>query len=353
MNKAVSINRSFRWPRTLSLASNLFLLSLLLLRSAQGQHCPGCASLVHSAGPVAEPVAEDAWVIKKQVNEVSVLFTASIKGKAVADLTKEDVVIRDDEQVPAAILEFHSQYDLPLRVGLLVDTSGSVHDRMRFEQAAARTFWREVIQGPDDLGFVMGFSNRTALMQDLTGEADKLSASVTALRADGGTSMFDAIAEASAKLGSHPESQVVAKVLVVLSDGDDNDSHIKLEDAIDAAQQAGVAVYTIGTYPHTDNVYLNDTHRVGRGNLKALAERTGGRFLRPDCVGQVREAFAKVQQELRSRYSISYRPANFVPDGHYRRIKVVVRKPGKKVEVRAREGYYARPPGPALAWNRD
>jgi len=297
-------------------------------------------------------VAEEAWAIRKQVNEVSVLFTASVKGKIVTDLTKDDVVIRDDGQAPAAILEFHSQHDLPLRVGLLVDTSGSVHDRMRFEQAAARTFLQEVIQGQGDLGFVMGFANLITLTQDLTGDTMKLSSSVTALRAEGGTALFDAIAAACAKLRSHAEDQVVAKVLVVLSDGDDDDSRIKLDDAIDAAQQAEVAIYTIGTYRRASDVYESDSHKAGRANLKALAERTGGLFLRPDSVGDVRNAFAKVQEKLRCRYAISYRPANFVPDGHYRRIQVVVHKPGKKTEVHARQGYYARPPGPALAWNR-
>jgi Ca-activated chloride channel homolog len=348
MNKR-SIDKIFSLPRRLPLVWTLAIQSLLLLPSAHGQSCPGCSPLVRST----EPAAEGVWVIKKQVNEVSVFFTASANGKSIPDLTKEDLTIRDDNQLPAAILEFHSQYDLPLRVGLLVDTSASVHDRLRFEQAAAKSFLQEVIQGQVDLGFVMAFANATTLTQDLTTDLTKLSSGVAALKAQGGTALFDAIAAACVKLLSRDEDQVVAKVLVVLSDGDDNSSRIRLEEAIDMAQQAGVAIYTISTNPPADNTHDFDLQRKGKDNLKALAERTGGRALRPYCVGDVRKAFTKVQQELRCRYAVSYRLANFVPDGHYRRIQIVAHQQGRKIQVRARQGYYAKLPSPALAWNRD
>jgi VWFA-related protein len=344
MNKAISIQSLFWPPRGLPLVA---VLSLVMIPAARGQECLGCTALVHPA----EPMPENTWVIKKQVNEVSVFFTASIDGRVIPDLTVEDVDIRDDRQLPAAILEFHSQHDLPLRVGLLVDTSASVHDRMRFEQAAAKSFLQEMIEPNVDLGFVMGFANAITLTQDLTTDAAKLAFGLSALKAQGGTALFDAIAAACAKLLSQDEDQVVAKVLVVLSDGDDNSSRIKLDDAIVTAQQAGVAIYTINTSPYAYDTHDYDSQRKGKENLKALADRTGGRALRPGCVGDVRKAFAKVQLELRCRYAVSYRPANFVPDGHYRRIQIVVHKPGKKIQVHAREGYYAKPPSPALAWN--
>jgi VWFA-related protein len=302
--------------------------------------------------PPDELAVNDAWVIRKQVNEVNLFFTASAKGKAIADLTTEDLIIRDDGQAPAAIVEFHSQYDLPLRLGLLVDTSESIHPRLRFEHEAAKAFLREVIQGDGDLGFVMGFANTVTISQDLTGDATKLSSGVAALHVEGGTALFDAIAAACVKLLNRAEDQAVAKILVVLSDGDDNSSRIKLDEAIDTAQQAGVAIYTINTNPLPRDAQEFDWYSKGKTNLKALAERTGGRALRPECVGDVREAFAKVQQELRCRYALSYRPANFVPDGHYRRIQIVVQKPGRKIKVHAREGYFAKLPSPALAWMR-
>jgi Ca-activated chloride channel homolog len=318
---------------------------VLLLSGAHGQNCPRCSSVVRPA----EPAVEDEWVIRKQVNEVIVFFTASVKGKIIADLTKEDITILDDGQPPAAILEFHSQYDLPLRLGLLVDTSGSIHDRVRFEHEAAKAFLREVIQGEDDLGFVMGFANTVTMSQDLTGDATKLTSGVGALRVEGGTALFDAIAAACTKLLNHAEEHVVAKILVVLSDGDDNSSQITLDQAIDRAQEAGVAIYTISTNPRSRDAQEFDRYNKGNSNLKALADRTGGRALRPWCVADVRRAFAKVQQELRCRYALSYRPANFVPDGHYRRIRIVVQKPGRKIKLHAREGYLAKLPSPALA----
>jgi Ca-activated chloride channel homolog len=343
MNRTLSIHHGV--PRILWLVCSL---ALVLLSRADGQDCPGCPLRV----PAPELAVNDAWVIRKQVNEVNVFFTASAKGKAIADLTKEDIIIRDDDQAPAAILEFHSQYDLPLRLGLLVDTSESIHPRMRFEHEAAKAFLRQVIQGDGDLGFVMGFANTVTVSQDLTGDGTKLSSGVAALRVEGGTALFDAIAAACATLLNRAEDKAVAKILVVLSDGDDNSSRITLDEAIDTAQQAGVAIYTINTNPRPRDAQEFDWYSKGKANLKLLAERTGGRALRPECVGDVRRAFAKVQQELRCRYALSYRPANFIPDGHYRHIQIVVRKPGMKIKVHARQGYFAKLPSPALAWIR-
>jgi len=340
-----TLTSHLRGPQILSLA---FSFVTLLLQCAYSQDCPGCPLRV----PSTELAVHDAWVIRKQVNEVNVFFTAFDKGKVVADLTKEDVTILDDGQSPAAILEFHSQYDLPLRLGLLVDTSESIHDRIRFEQEAAKTFLRDVIQAKGDFGFVMGFANATTITQDLTSDGAKLSSGVGALRVQGGTALFDAIAAACSKLLNHAEDQVVAKILVVLSDGDNNSGRVTLDEAVETAQQAGVAIYTINTTPLSRDAQEIDRYSKGQANLKALANRTGGRALRPGCVEDVRKAFAKVQQELRCRYALSYRPANFVPDGHYRRIKIVVQKPGRKMKVRAREGYFANPPSAALAWIR-
>jgi len=339
-----TLTSHLRGPQILSLACGFV---TLLLPCAYGQDCPGCPLRL----PSAELAVHDAWVIRKQVNEVNVFFTAFDKGKVVADLTKEDVTILDDSQSPAAILEFHSQYDLPLRLGLLVDTSDSIHDRIRFEQEAAKAFLRDVIQAEDDLGFVMGFANATTITQDLTSDGTKLSSGVGALRVQGGTALFDAIAAACSKLLNHAEDQVVAKILVVLSDGDNNSGRVTLDEAVETAQQAGVAIYTINTTPLSRAQEI-DRYSKGQANLRALANRTGGRALRPGSVADVRKAFAKVQQELRCRYALSYRPANFVPDGHYRRIKIVVQKPGRKIKVRAREGYFANPPSAALAWIR-
>lgn len=349
MKTAISFPPGFTWKKWHTrLSRSLLALSCLLPLSAQAQDCPGCASLALPGEPAS---GDEAWVIKKQVNEVSVIFTASAGGKLITDLTKDDVTIRDDEKIPAAIVQFHSQYDLPLRVGLLVDTSGSVKSRMRFERAAATAFLREVMQARSDLGFVMGFANVPTVTQDLTEDQELLSSGVAVLKSDGGTALFDAIVTACNKLSARSEQQVVAQVLVVLTDGDDNSSRSTLEDAIQAAQQAGIIIYTISSNPH--DFQFDDTHHAENVVLKKLAEQTGGRALFPQCPRDVKGAFAKIQQELRCRYAVSYRPADFVPDGHYRHIKIVARKRGKNLHVRARRGYYAKVSSPALAWNRD
>ena len=324
-------------------------LSVLILSVAYGQECLSCSSFPRSADVAT---AGDFWVIKKHVNEVNLWFTASTHGKFIADLTKDDITIRDEGEVPA-ILAFHSQHDLPLRVGLLVDTSGSVKERFRFEQAAAKGFLREVIREPQDLGFVMGFANHPALTQDLTNDSASLSAGVAALRPEGGTALFDAVVVATHKLVNTSDERFLAKVLVVLSDGDDNSSKIGLDDAIAVAQQENVVIYTINTNPPTSDTGLADSHKVGNTNMKRFAERTGGSAFRPESARVVAKAFAKVQQELRCRYTVSYRPPDFVDDGRYRRIKIVAHKRGKSLQVHTRSGYFARSSALTLAADQE
>jgi VWFA-related protein len=336
-----------RFTRRLSLEA--LGLSVLTLSVAYGQECLSCSSFPSSADVAT---AGNLWIIKKQVNEVNLWFTASIHGKFISDLTKDDVTIRDEGKVPA-ILAFHSQHDLPLRVGLLVDTSGSVKQRFRFEQSAAAGFLREAIREPEDLGFVMGFANHPALTQDLTNDTVLLSAGVAALRPEGGTALFDAVVDATHKLVNTSDKRFSAKLLVVLSDGDDNSSKIGLDDAITVAQQENVVIYTINTNPPTSDTGLADSHKVGDTNMKRLAERTGGSAFRPESARVVAKAFAKVQQELRCRYAVSYRPPDFVADGRYRRIRIVAHKQGKNLQVHARTGYYAMPDALGLAHDQN
>ena len=346
MKPILAARRPFRYRFMQRISLGALTLSVLIPRVAYGQECLSCSSFPSSADVAT---AGDFWIIKKQVNEVNLWFTASIHGKFIADLTKDDITIRDEGEIPAAIVAFHSQHDLPLRVGLLVDTSGSVKERFRFEQAAAKGFLQEAIREPQDLGFVMGFANHPALTQDLTNDTALLSAGVAALKPVGGTALFDAVVVATHKLVNTSEERFVAKVLIVLSDGDDNSSKIRLDAAIAVAQQENVVIYTINTNPPTSDTGLADSHRVGDTNMKRLAERTGGRAFRPESARVVAKAFAKVHQELRCRYAVSYRPPDFADDGRYRRISIVARKQGKNLQVHTRTGYYARSSALGLA----
>jgi Ca-activated chloride channel family protein len=138
---------------------------------------------------------------------------------------------------------------------------------------------------------------------------------------------------------------MVARVLVVLSDGQNNAGEVTLGRAIDAAQEAEVTIYTISTN-YTRSSAERDSANAGNANLRQLAEQTGGRVLFPASPKDVAKSFAKIEEELRSRYAVSYKPSEFTPDGHYRTIKIEARKTGEKLEIRARKGYYAR----AASW---
>jgi VWFA-related protein len=135
---------------------------------------------------------------------------------------------------------------------------------------------------------------------------------------------------------------MIARILVILSDGQNNEGTLSLDAAVDLAQQAQVVIYTISTNYH----YFGDDEdfngEEGNKNLRALAEQTGGRMLTPPTAKSVGKAFAKIAEELRSRYAIAYRPADFKADGHYRRIAIAASRQGENLKIRTRKGYYAR-----------
>jgi Ca-activated chloride channel homolog len=218
--------------------------------------------------------------------------------------------------------------------------------RFRFEQDAASAFFHQAVNRDSDLGFVMGFENHPTVTQDFVGDPDLLSRGVDRLTTGGGTALYDAVRAACQKLRNRPEQDMVARVLVVLSDGQNNAGEVSLERAIDAAQEAEVTIYTIGTNYTRYAAQRDLSADAGNSNLRQLAEQTGGRVLFPANPRGVAKAFSKIEEELRSRYAVSYKPSEFTPDGHYRTIKIEARKGRDKLEIRARKGYYAR----AASW---
>ena len=330
--------------RTLSRGGGLWLLFVFFAafgvspRQASAQACPQCPT----AAVPETPVSTGEWLLTQEVVEVNVLFVALHKGQPLGDLLQDDLFVQDDEKLPRAVLAFRTEHDLPLRVGLVIDTSNSVTSRFRFEQDASSVFLRGVLNRERDLGFVMGFSNHPKITQDFVGDPDLLSQGVAHLTVGGGTALYDAVRTGCQRLVRRREEDVVARVLVVLSDGLNNAGSATLNSAIDAAQEAGVTIYAISTNYHPETIGEQGLAETGNATLRKLAEQTGGRLLLPPSPGSVGKAFSKIDQELRSRYSISYKPADFVPDGRYRRIKIEARKTGGNVEIRARKGYYAR-----------
>jgi VWFA-related protein len=305
---------------------------------------PGAVAPTSRLDPERVRSGSSDWVLRKSVDEVALFFAATDHGKSVSDLTQQDVGIRDDHEAPAAVIGFRNQSELPLRLGLVIDTSESITGRFSFEQGAAADFLRKVLVSKDDLAFVVGFSNSVLLVQDFTADQGQIAHGIGELAPAGGTALWDAVAYASRKLSSRVESQPVAKILVVISDGNDNSSQTSLKQAIQAAMRGEVIVYTVSTSESSSDS-LGPS--AGDHALKVLSEQSGGSAFVPDSLSSLSRSLAELQQVIRSRYLISYKPARFRPDGRYRAIDIQAQKSGRKLRVYARKGYYSRVDGAA------
>ena len=278
---------------------------------------------------------EDVTTIHKKVEEVNVIFTVTDKhGKFIKNLKEQDFRFLDDKKPPVALKDFRSETDLPLRVGLLIDASNSIAMRFRFEQEAATEFLNQIVRPKSDLAFVIGFDTTAEVTQDFTDDAEKLSRGIHVLRPGGGTALYDAVYYACRdKLAKAPVSGPVRRAIILLSDGDDNQSRVTREEAIEMAQRAEVIIYAIST--NTADMKGLPGDKV----LERMAEATGGRAFFPFKIQDVANAFTEIQEELRSQYQVAYKPADFLPNGKYRSIEIVA--DNKKFKVRARKGYFA------------
>jgi len=269
-----------------------------------------------------------------RVNEVNVLFIATDKhGKFVRDLNQNDFSILDDHKPPQAILNFRRETDLPLHLGLLIDISGSVDSRFEFEKDAATSFLQQSLRTHFDKAFVMGFNSHSQIAQDFTDNVAQLSKGIHSMRNGGGTALYDAIYRACKdKLLKDRPERPVRKAIIVVSDGEDNQSDVSRAQAIEMAQRAEVIIYAIST---------DDSGLVMRGDrvLEQLAEATGGRAFFPFKMKDITRSFVAIEDELRSQYIVSYKPADFDADGRYRSIEISSLK--KDLQVRARKGYFA------------
>jgi len=301
--------------------------------SGQSGSMPMGSAFVSSA-PSLSDSTDPILTIKKRVDEVHVLFIATDRhGKFVRNLDERDFSILDDHKPPQAIVNFRRETDLPVELGLLVDTSGSVRSRFDFEQEAAISFLQSTIRPRFDRAFVMGFSGHGEITQDLTDNGSLLAAGVRQLRNGGGTALYDAIYRACHdKLIKQEDGHPVRRAIVVVSDGEDNQSEVSEGAAIEMAERAEVIIYAIST---------DDSGLILRGDriLQQLAEATGGRAFFPFKMKDIKSSFAAIQEELRSQYVVSYHPADFEADGRFRPIEITSLK--KDLQVRARKGYYA------------
>jgi Ca-activated chloride channel family protein len=295
--------------------------------------------------------------IRTTTNLVDVQFAVVDKRqKFVTDLQKENFRVLDDGAAQS-IESFSRQTDLPLRIGLLLDTSNSIRERLSFEQDAAFDFLYNVIHRGRDQAFLMTFDDQPEVIQGYTDDLDTLRTAIQRQRAGGGTALYDAIYQACATEMMHPppppgSTQEFRRVLVVISDGDDNLSQKSRSEALEMAQRVGVVVYTISTSTDwekpDDEVNPSNSsdrkyHKEG-GDLvlQGLADSTGGRAFFPYRVDDLNQSFLDIGDELRSQYSLAYAPLGRLVDGKFHTIKIIVDQ--KDLSVRARAGYYAAPP---------
>ena len=291
-----------------------------------------------SSGALAADASNEAdepiLTIKKRVDEVNVLFIATDRhGKFVRNLNQNDFSIFDDHKPVQSILNFRRETDLPIELGLLMDVSGSVQGRFGFEKEAAIGFLQHIIRPGYDRAFVVGFNKESHLTQDFTDQVPLLAAGVQRLSDGGGTALYDAIYKAcKEKLLREHSDHPMRKAIVILSDGEDNQSEYTRAQAIEMAERAEVLIYAIST---------DDSGLILRGDkvLEDLASATGGRAFFPYKMKDITHSFAAIEDELRSQYDVSYKPTDFDADGRYRSIQITALK--KDLQVRARRGYYA------------
>jgi Ca-activated chloride channel family protein len=318
-----------------------FCLAALILSAAQLPVAAQSSSFLEPNHPIAvatSPADSDqpdtVLTIKKRVDEVNVLFIATDRhGKFVRNLNQDDFTILDDHKPPQSIVDFRRETDLPLELGLLVDSSGSVRSRFGFEQQAAVDFLQHTLRPSFDKAFVMGFNSHSQVTQDFTDNVALLSMGVHRLHDGGGTALYDAVYRACRdKLIKGQSDHPARRAIVVISDGEDNQSEVSKAQAIEMAQRAEVIIYAIST---------DDSGLILRGDraLEQLADSTGGRAFFPFKMKDIKNSFNAIENELRSQYIVSYRPADFDADGRYRSIEITALK--KNLQVRARKGYYA------------
>jgi len=268
------------------------------------------------------------------VFRVNFLFTVSDKkGRFVTNLVKEDFEVFEEKK-EQNILEFIAESNLPLRLGILVDTSNSIRDRFRFQQEAAVEFIQSVIRPKEDRAVAVGFDNTVQFKGELTGDSEKLSQTIRDMRPGGGTALFDAIYNTSKeRLMLDQPLFKFRRAMVVLSDGDDTQSVMTREQAIETALKADVVIYTIST---------NITRIESEGDriLKHISERTGGMTFFPFKASDLTQSFENIANELRSQYNLLYRPEPIKTDGQWHPVQIRV-KGRRDLLVRARPGYYA------------
>jgi VWFA-related protein len=275
--------------------------------------------------PTHAEAARDSSRIILDVTRVNMLFTVTDKkGRFITDLTQNDFEVIENKK-KQVIQQFTAESDLPLRLAILIDTSNSIRERFRFEQEAAVSFINGVVRRGADKAMIVSFDTNAELVTDLSDEVTQLDKGIMGLRPGGGTAFYDAVYFASKdKLSKDQPRDKFRRAIIVVSDGEDNQSRVSRDQALEMAQKADAVIYAIST---------NITHIESEGDkvLKYFTAETGGQAFFP---------FKNIANELRHQYNIFYRPDPLRTDGLYHSVQLKV-KDRKDLVVRARKGYYA------------
>jgi len=309
------------------------------------------ASLFCAPGAAQPPPPEDtAPPIRIEVDLVNVVFSVTDRrNRHVPGLAPNDFAVYEDG-VAQEIKHFASETNMPLRIGLLIDTSNSVRPRFQFEQEAAVDFLHTVLRPKTDKAFVIGFDVAPVMAQDYTDDALDLADAIRSLRAGGGTALYDALFVACRNKLSEGSGNNYRKMLILLSDGEDVYSNVTREEALEMCRANEVSIFTVSTsappIKYTDKAQnLQDPCEVmGKGGdkvLRYLAEMTGGTAYCPFSTIDVGRSFENIANQLRTQYTLAYTPINRTRDGTFRSITIEMRR--KDLSIHHRPGYYARP----------
>jgi len=274
---------------------------------------------------------ESETTLKVNVDLVNVILTVTEgNGRIVPGLNKEDFLVEEDGR-KQEVSYFAREVTLPLTLALLIDTSPSVQPVLDLEKQTAIEFLHSVLR-KEDLALVMNFDRGVSLVQDFTADIRRLTKAIKSIAIGGGTSVHDAVFLAcDEKL----KRETGRKAIILISDGGDTTSKLKIKDAVESAQRADVIIYAISNSSGGPFFGGGDD-----GTLKRYAEATGGKAFFPSKPQDFKKAFDAIQEELRSQYILSYSSTNSMKDGNYRALKVSVPNQ-KSLKVRTKKGYYA------------
>jgi VWFA-related protein len=279
------------------------------------------------------PANSPGYTFRHDVPEVRLQFTvADDHGRLVAGLSASDVAVFEDQSQVKRFSDFERDDNLPLQLGLVLDTSDSVKRVLPQEKRAALDFLARVMRPQTDVAYVMAVAGDMKIWQNATNNRQELVNAVDRLKEPGwGTRILDALYSACSQPAPPGEGKNIHRAIIVLTDGYDTDSLHTLQDVIAAAQRSETQIY-----PMT----IHYTKVVTRGDriLRYLADSTGGRLYVADSAKDLGASFAELEQDLRTQYYVSFPPQESTPG--YHSLRVEVRSP-RKLEIRARQGYYA------------